>query len=180
MFSFFSKNHSNRAMIEAIYQALVDRARDPVLFTDFAVVDSFEGRFETLTLFSVLVSRHLKALPAPAPDLAQDIIDHVFAQFDRALREAGVGDLTVPKRMKTMASAFIGRASAYDQALRSADDSKLVEAIYRNLYASRPDTSENAQKLAEFARAFDQALSSAHIETLVDAIKSSPPAKKFI
>lgn len=179
MFGFLTRKRSNRALIEAVYIALVERARDPVLFTDFAVEDSFEGRFETLTLIAVLVTRRLKSLSAPAPDLAQDVIDHVFAQFDRALREAGVGDLTVPKRMKTMASAFMGRASAYDQALKASGDADLADAIARNVFASDPAKNPHAQKLAIFARGFDHALAEARIETLVDAIRSAPAAATF-
>lgn len=179
MFGFLTRKRANRATIEEVYEALVQRARDPILFTDFAVEDSFEGRFETLTLVAVLTTRRLKTLPPPASDLAQDIIDHVFAQFDRALREAGVGDLTVPKRMKTMASAFMGRASAYDQALKTSNNTALADAIARNIYASDPGKAAHAQKLADFARGFDHALADARIETLVDAIKSGPAAATF-
>lgn len=179
MFGFLTRKRSNRAMIEAVYTALVDRARDPVLFTDLAVEDSFEGRFETLTLMAVIVTRRLKSLPAPAPDLAQDVIDYVFSQFDRALREAGVGDLTVPKRMKTMASAFMGRASAYDQALSGSDHQILADAILRNIFGARADRAEHATKLATYARGFDHALTSAGIEDLIDKIKSAPQASQF-
>lgn len=179
MFGFLTRKRTNRAVIEEIYTALVEQARDPMLFTELSVEDSFEGRFETLTLVAVLATRRLKALPAPAPDLAQDVIDYVFAQFDRALREAGVGDLTVPKRMKTMASAFMGRASAYDQALKSSDATAMTDAILRNVYASQSDKGSQAEKLAAFARAFDHALSTAHIGTLADAIKSSSAASTF-
>ena len=50
--------------------------------------------------------------------MAQHLVDTVFKHFDRTLREMGVGDTTVPKRMKTMAEAFGGRSAAYDTALR--------------------------------------------------------------
>lgn len=180
MLGFLARKRSNRAVIEGVYNALVGRARDPILFTDLAIEDSFEGRFEALTLVAVLTTRRLKSLPDPAPDLAQDVIDYVFAQFDRALREAGVGDLTVPKRMKTMASAFMGRASAYDQALSTPDGTSLADAILRNIYGSEADKAELAQKLASYAIGFDKALASARIETLVDAINSAPPARSFI
>ena len=174
MFGFLTRKRTNRVLIEAIYAALVDRARDPVLFQDYGIDDSFEGRFDSLTFFVVLVTRRLKSMPAPAPDLAQDVIDHVFAQFDRALREAGVGDLTVPKRMKTMAGAFMGRASAYDQALTARNVEALEGALSRNIYASNPDKHHKARILAAYGMSFDQALASARIETLVDAIKSAP------
>lgn len=176
MFGFLTRKRANRRLIEAFYVALTERARDPALFTDFAIEDSFEGRFEALTLFAVLTTRRLKALPPPAPDFAQDVIDDVFAQFDRALREAGVGDLTVPKRMKTMAAAFMGRASAYDLALASPDQTLLASAILRNVYASQGEKAAAAQALSEYARRFDAALASAGIETFLDAIKSAPVA----
>jgi len=179
MFGFFKRNRSNQKIIEEIYAVLVGRARDPVLFVEFGVEDSFEGRFETLTLFAVLLTRRLRAVEAPAPDLAQDVIDYVFAQFDRALREAGVGDITVPKRMKTMASAFMGRASAYDQALKSSEDGLLIDALLRNVYASKPDQSSQAKKLASYARSFDQALARTGIDTVMDAIQSAPSAASF-
>ena len=179
MFGFLTRKRANRAMIDALYGALVERARDPVLFTDFHIADSFEGRFDALTLFAVLTTRRLKAMPAPAPDLAQDLIDHVFAQFDRALREMGVGDITVPKRMKTMASAFLGRASAYDQALQSGDDAALADALFRNVYASDETKRDVAAKLASLSTSFDRALSEISMAKMADAIKSAPPARSF-
>jgi cytochrome b pre-mRNA-processing protein 3 len=87
-----------------------------------------------LTLHLALVSRHLKAMPSPAPDMAQDLVDLAFSQFEAALREMGVGDISIPKRMKVMASAYLGRAKAYDDAIRADDRAKLSEAIRRNLY----------------------------------------------
>lgn len=177
MFGIFKRKRGNRAFIDAIYAALVAQARDPILFQDLAIEDNFEGRFEALTLIVVVATRRLKAMPAPAPDLAQDIIDHVFAEFDRALREAGIGDLTVPKRMKTMASAFMGRASAYDQSLRTTDDEALVEALNKNIFASRADRTHQARHLAEFVKAFDKALSEAIIESFATTIKSFSPSR---
>lgn len=179
MFGFLTRKRANRAMIDAVYGAMVDRARDPVLFTDFAITDNFEGRFEALTLYAVLTTRRLKAMPAPAPDLAQDLIDHVFIQFDRALRDMGVGDITVPKRMKTMASAFLGRASAYDQTLQSGDLAGLGEALLRNVYGSDVSKRDFASKLAELSQSFDRALAEMTMVTLAEAIMSAPPARSF-
>ena len=179
MFGFLIRKRANRVMIKDLYGALVERARDPALFTDFEMADNFEGRFEALTLFAVLTTRRLKAMPAPAPELAQDLIDHVFAQFDYALREMGVGDITVPKRMKTMASAFLGRASAYDQALLSGDSAALSAAILRNVYGSEEEKRDVATCLAALSHSFDQALSEIPMAAMADTIKSAPPARSF-
>ena len=66
------------------------------------VPDTFEGRFESLTLHAALLVRRLRAAEAPGPDMAQHLVDTVFRHFDRTLREMGVGDTTVPKRMKLL------------------------------------------------------------------------------
>lgn len=77
--------------------------------------------------------RRLRALPAPAADVAQDLVDATFLELDRALREMGVGDVAVPKRIKALAEAFYGRAESYDRALDSAGDEALAATLGRNV-----------------------------------------------
>ncbi|WP_305764628.1 ubiquinol-cytochrome C chaperone family protein, partial [Beijerinckia sp. L45] len=70
-------------MIEALYAAVVVASRHPDLFTDLGMSDTFEGRFDCLTLHTALVLRRLNALAVPGPEMAQDLIDTVFQHFDR-------------------------------------------------------------------------------------------------
>ncbi len=58
-----------------------------------------------------------RPVAAPAADLSQELVDAVFAHLDANLRELGVGDMGVGKRMKKIAAAFYGRAHSYDTAL---------------------------------------------------------------
>jgi cytochrome b pre-mRNA-processing protein 3 len=118
-------------LVERLYTIVVTASRAPALYTGLGLADTFEGRFESLTLHAALVLRALNAAPPPGSDLAQDLVDTVFQHFDRTLREMGVGDTTVPKRMKTMAEAFLGRSAAYDDALRHGD-APLNAALTRN------------------------------------------------
>ena len=105
---------SSEAVVHRLYAAVVWQRRGSLRSTPgLGIPDTFEGRFESLTLHATLVLRRLQACEAPGPALAQELVDTVFAQFDRTLREMGVGDTTVPKRMKTMAEAFLGRSAAY-------------------------------------------------------------------
>jgi len=78
--------------------------------------------------------RRLNALPAPGPDLAQDLTDAMFRHFDIAFREMGVSDTTVPKRMKKFASSWLGRARSYGGALDAKDSDALAQALSRNVY----------------------------------------------
>jgi cytochrome b pre-mRNA-processing protein 3 len=117
-------------------------------YRDMGVPDTVDGRFELLTLYMTLVTRRLRAMASPGPDIAQDLVDLTFGQFEAALREMGVGDISIPKRMKVMAGAFLGRASAYDQALRSSDRAGLEQALVRNLYGKSPAPQNAVEKIA--------------------------------
>jgi cytochrome b pre-mRNA-processing protein 3 len=136
----FGRRGRNAAIVERLYETLAEASRRPAFFRDLGTPDTVEGRFEMLTLHAHLVVRRLRTLPDPATDLAQDLVDVIFAHFDAALRELGVGDISVPKRMKTMASAFLGRSRAYEQAL--SQGSGLAEALRRNVFADAPHVAE--------------------------------------
>lgn len=156
MFPFVFRNFVNHALIERLHAEIVHAARDRVLFTDYGIEDSVEGRFEAFALVASLVLRRLNAMEPPAPDIAQDLGDAVFRHFDAALRESGVGDASVPKRMKTFAESFQGRALAYDQALRSGGPA-LRAALARNVYAGRLDAGRLTRFVETASCALEQA-----------------------
>src|SRR5437763_11514259 len=89
---------AKREVIDRIHGDIVAAVRQPVLYREYGVEDTFEGRFEVLALMATLVIRRLSALDAPGPRIAQDVTDAVFAGIDGSMRELGVGDLAVPKR----------------------------------------------------------------------------------
>jgi len=149
----------NRKTIERLHAEIVAAARDPVFFTSYSVADTFEGRFEVLTLHAWLVLHRLADLPSPAPTIAQDLTDQLFRHFDIALREVGVGDTSVPKWMRRLAEAFLGRCAAYDAALRSGNEA-MAAALARNIYAGTGDPF----RLAHYALRADEALSRAPID----------------
>ncbi len=156
MLSWLSRSSANRRLVDRLHGEIVAAARDPALYTDYAVADSFEGRFEALALHATLVLRQLNAMAPPAPELAQDLADALFFHFEANLREMGVGDSAVPKRMKTIAEAFLGRGLAYDQALRAGAPA-VAAALSRNVYANRAD----GERLARFVEAARTALAGA-------------------
>jgi cytochrome b pre-mRNA-processing protein 3 len=153
---------SNRLVIDRLHGEIVAAARNPVLFTVFGIEDNFEGRFESVVLHAALVLRRLRALPAPAPDVAQDLADALFRHFEVALREIGVGDSSVPKKMKGLAEAFFGRGLAYDEALRGGH-AELAEALKRNVHAGR----KGGDALALYVAALDAALAGAPVEAFI-------------
>jgi cytochrome b pre-mRNA-processing protein 3 len=120
-----------RGTIEAIYGMIVTQAREPLFYRDLGVPDSVNGRFELLVLHLWMVLQRLKAIEGGA-DLAQALFDRFCDDMDANLREMGVGDLTVPKRMQAFGEAFYGRAAAYDLAL-SAGREPLAQALCKNI-----------------------------------------------
>jgi cytochrome b pre-mRNA-processing protein 3 len=134
MLGLFRKD-PRRPVIVALHQRVVAAARHPDLYGPLRVPDTLEGRFEVLTLHVVLVLEALRGLSAPADEVGQELVDEVFRQLEASLREMGVGDVVVPKRMKVLAQEFYGRARAYDAALASGDETALAAALTRNVYA---------------------------------------------
>jgi cytochrome b pre-mRNA-processing protein 3 len=132
IFGFFSRNRRRRA-IATLYARVATAARMPALYTSLGVPDTLEGRFEALSLHVILAIRQLHKLPPPAADVAGDLTDAFFRDLDASLREMGVGDVTVPKRMKRLAESFFGRVRAYGNALDAGDEASLAAALGRNV-----------------------------------------------
>jgi cytochrome b pre-mRNA-processing protein 3 len=145
----------------ALYARAVGAARAPFLYRDLGVPDTFDGRFDLVGLYAFLLVRRLEAEPPAGHHLAQAVFDAMFSDMDVTLRELGVGDLSVGKRVKAMWEAFHGRARAYEAALGAADDAAidaaLGAALARNVWRGSPPDGGPAA-LARLARAEDRHL----------------------
>ena len=89
-----------------LYDAMVERAREPVFFAELGVPDTLDGRFEMNVLHGLLIMRRLRRIEEGGADAAQSLFDLMFADFDSALRQIGVGDLKVGSRIKQMGQAY--------------------------------------------------------------------------
>ena len=130
-----------------LYDGLVARAREPIFHTIFAVPDTIDGRFDLLTLHAFLVLDSLKSLDAAGAKLGTELASTIFAGFDEALRELGVGDLGISRRIKALAGAFYGRLEAY-RAAESAH--QLAPVLLRNLYRGEAARADEAAVLAHY------------------------------
>src|SRR3981189_3208852 len=108
------------ATIDALYGAIVAQARNPSFSLGVGVPDTAEGRFDMILLHLALFCRRLGGDPVAAGSLGQDVFDMFCRDMDHNLREMGVGDLSVPKKMQKMAEAFYGPLETYDRALAAA------------------------------------------------------------
>lgn len=158
------------SIAETLYASIVAQARQPALYVDGGVPDTLEGRFEMIILHASLVMRRLRDGSRTERDLAQEVFDTMFVDMDRSLREIGVGDMSVGKKVRAMAEAFYGRAGAYDAALKAADDAmrneRMAAALARNVFGTdAPDAS--SRRLARYAVAADHSLAAAGSDALL-------------
>jgi cytochrome b pre-mRNA-processing protein 3 len=147
---FFGAGRRSAATIEAIYGAIVAQARLPVFYRDMAVPDTVEGRFDLIVLHLWLTMRRLRLIEGGA-EWSQRLFDHFCSDMDANLREMGVGDLTVPKRMKSFGEAFFGRIATYDEAWEDVSGAALRVALARNILG-RPTEPQKAVPLAAYVR----------------------------
>jgi cytochrome b pre-mRNA-processing protein 3 len=158
--------------IEAIYGMIVTQAREPVFYRDLGVPDTVNGRFDLLLLHLWLLLRRLRTAQR-ATELSQALFDRFCEDMDDNLREMGIGDQTVPKRMRAFGEAFYGRVQAYDQAMESGGDA-LASAICKNILNGTG--MDQAQRLAAYARAAEADLGRAGEAALLGASFKFPPA----
>lgn len=163
MLSTLFRGVANRKIIDRIHGEIVAAARDRHLFTDYGIADTLDGRFESVVLHGAFVVRRLQALPAPGPDVAQDVTEALFRHLDVALREMGVGDTSVPKHMKSMAEAFFGRTRAYYDAFGT-DRQAFAAALARNVYGGKND----GERLARYVEALESRLAGLPLERFLE------------
>lgn len=162
----FFKTDPIRIAAESLYLAILTQARKPVFYTAGCVADSVDGRFDMIVLHVFLIIRRLKQDGDSNPRLRQMLFDVMFENMDASLREMGVGDLSVGKKIKAMAEAFYGRASAYEDCLKSGHSPALSEALHRNLYRNEPVKPEVLEGMAAYILDQEANLASQHIDDL--------------
>jgi cytochrome b pre-mRNA-processing protein 3 len=165
------------ATITALYGVIVAQARHPAFYREFGVPDTPEGRFELIVLHLALVCRRLGRADGPdravARALSQGVFDMFCRDMDHNLREMGVTDLGVPKKMRKLGEAFYGRLDVYDRALAATGEEALAAALGRNVLGdAAPATA--AHRLAVYARAAADRLEAAPTEVLAGGTLGFP------
>ncbi len=166
-----SRAEDRRTAID-LYGAIVAQARASELFARLGVEDTPEGRTAVIIAVMSPVLERLAADGAGAGRLARYVTETFVTDVDDSLREMGVGDMGVPRKVKRAAQALGERALAYRAAMRSAEPQA---ALARELAASVPGLdsgSEGASALAQRMLSFKAALATVPRSGLVAAIAS--------
>jgi cytochrome b pre-mRNA-processing protein 3 len=136
--------------IEGLYGAIVAQARHPLFYADYGVPDTVEARFDMIVLHVALFFRRARESHSLRAT-GQSIFDRFCKDMEHNLREMGVSDLALPRRMRRIGEAFYGRAAVYEGALACPDDEAIVAALARNVFAD--DGAPQVRRLAAYVRA---------------------------
>ncbi len=169
---------SNRDIVDRVYGQIVAAARQPALYSRWSVPDTPLGRFEMIGLHLFLVLHRAKGEKGPVGAVCQDLTDEFFRDVEHSIRELGIGDLGVPKRMKMFSRMFYGRTLAYDEALDRRDQAALEAALARNVRPDEPAW-DGARGLAAYVRAAADGLAAKPAADLLDGGAAFPRADEM-
>jgi cytochrome b pre-mRNA-processing protein 3 len=156
--------------IEAIYGMIVTQAREPSFYRDLGVPDTVNGRFDVLVLHLWIVLRRFRTAGSGVI-VSQALFDRFCEDMDANLREMGIGDLAVPRRMRSFGEAFYGRSAAYDLAFASGME-PLAQALCRNILDG--EGMENARWLATYVERAVEVLANLDEATIFGAAWTFP------
>lgn len=175
IFGLFKRKSGNIAIVERQYALLTAAARQPFLYTDLDVPDTVMGRFEMLSAILILYFRRTRGSARTGQEIAQEIVDAFFEDVDHSIRELGIGDAGVPKKMKKLAGMFYGRLESYASALDRNDGEALAAALKRNFHPEVAD-GPTMEALAAYLFAVEAALTGVTEEVVEAGQLRVPPA----
>jgi len=155
-----------REGLRPLWHRIVAVSRSERWYREGGVADSVAGRFDMIATVLALVLLRLERAGAGAEP--QVFLTELFVEdMDRQLRETGVGDLVVGKRLGKLVSVLGGRLGAYRDALaESAGEDALVSALERNVTLAE---GRDSSALAAMLRDYDRQLESLSADTILAA-----------
>lgn len=175
IFRLFKKKNSNQAIVDRQYATLTSAARQPGFYLHMGVPDTVMGRFEMLSAVMILYFRRTRASGTSGQEIAQEIVDAFFQDLDHSIRELGIGDQGVPKRMKKLAGMFYGRLESYAAALENSDAETLAAALKRNIYPQADAATPEMEKLAQWMITASETLVEQSEEIVATGAVTLPP-----
>ena len=162
--SLFRKNTATEP-VYAIYSAIVAQSRQPVFYADWLVPDTVTGRFDMISLHMALLFRRLRAEQGGQKAFSQAVFDLFFKDMDRSLREMGVTDIGIPKKIQKMGNIFFGLLAAMNEAMDRRDSAALAAVLARNIFDE--GEGDHVQSLAAYMLAQDDVLAAQSADAIM-------------
>lgn len=159
---------------EALYAHVAAQARNPAFYTQLGVHDRIDARFELYTLHVLLLNLRLRdedegGQGGRGADAAQSLFDAYVSALDNVLRELGVSDVSVAKKMRKLGEALYGRMAAYEPPARAGDLEALSKDLARNVHGLPDEVNDDSRALAAYALAARAGLAQQSFEQVLKA-----------
>ncbi|AGK57569.1 ubiquinol-cytochrome C chaperone [Hyphomicrobium denitrificans 1NES1] len=157
MLQWFRRRTQAARRAEELYGSVVTAARHPAFYRDMGAPDTPEGRFEMIALHLFLLLEGIRLQATAETELAQHTIEAFVTDMDDCMREMGVGDMAVAKKVKRAAAAFYERAAVYRTGL-AARGTDLEDGLLKYVFAGAAGRKgapahDGAARLARYMRA---------------------------
>ena len=170
---FSRRKRQYRDAAAGLYARIVRQSRHPELYLELGVPDTVEGRFEMIVLHLFALTHRLVRASDGDADFARAVTEAFVADMDANLREMGVGDLSVGKKVRTLYAVYGRRVAAYDVAIsgnagsgaEASREDALEAAIARNVYAGNGPR-DAPGRMAGYVRRMVAALAAAPAEAI--------------
>jgi cytochrome b pre-mRNA-processing protein 3 len=153
---------------ERLYASAVAQARRPELYAGLGAPDRLDARFELYTAHVVLVLARLKGAGEEAGEVSQAMFDAYLKALDDALRELGVGDLSVARKMRKLGATIYDRTRALGDALAPDAAPGALEGVLAPAVFGEDAGSARAAALAAYIREARDALAGQPLAQVLD------------
>lgn len=170
MFKWLGRRRYRKRTAHDFYDSIVAASRRPEIYAQYGVADTVEGRFELLVAHMFLVLERLDGERDGGRELAQALVDIFFDDMDTSVRELGVGDMAVPKKMRRLAVVVNGRWEDYRKAMRDGDAEKLASLAGNFMIAGEDGARGAPSRFAGYMRRVSEELQKRPVAALGKAI----------
>ncbi len=135
LFNWLKNRAKKRQIAENIYAVAANQARHPHFYQTLMVPDSITGRYELLCLHVFLLLERLREEKTPiARSISQNLTEILVKELERAYRDNGFRDLSIPKNVKKLIGGFYERAGYYKICVAQNDKTTLSNHLKHYIY----------------------------------------------
>lgn len=138
---------------EALFARVMGQCRQPGFYLDGGVADTIDGRFDLMALHVAALVHGLRQQGEAGILAARALEEAMFANLDIGMREEGISDMGVPRRMKALTQAWFGRLQAYLKAFAAGDSGSYRDVVARNLFRGAESGERGVSVMAEYLAA---------------------------
>jgi cytochrome b pre-mRNA-processing protein 3 len=153
---------------EPLYTQVVAKARNPHWYVEGRVPDTMEGRFAVLATLLALTDLRLEAGGDEARKASVGLAECFVHDMDSQLRQDGVGDPVMGKRVGSLVGALGGRVGAWRRAVDGTESWEAVAS--RSLYREKVPSDEALSHGLEELKRYWQALQGRSDEALIGGV----------